>query len=81
MNLITVAYTYPNEEGKQTAMLFDETLVRKACKINGCDDDLTEDCIEGMREGLNMICSSCLFTLIFDLDVEPEYEKINHVEI
>ena len=71
MKLI-VTYTYPNEEDKRAAMLFDETLIREACKINKCDNDLVEDCIENMREGLGN-CTGCYLALVLDLDVEPEY--------
>ena len=70
---LTVTYTYPNEEGKKAAMLFDETLVRQACKLNGCDDDLMEDCIANMREEIDG-CTDCYLALVLHLDAEPEYK-------
>ena len=71
---LTVTYTYPNNAGKRDAMLFDEALVRMACKLNKCDAELMEGCMENMQAGLND-CISCYCALIIDLDAEPEYKK------
>ena len=77
---LTVTYSYPNDEGKKVALLFDEKIVRMACKINKCEDDLMEECIENMREGFEG-CADCYLALVIKLDATPEYgETISNIK-
>lgn len=58
--------------GGKEWLCFDESDVRKACVLAGCDAEMIAGCIANFREGKDD-CVSCYINLINDLDAVPEY--------
>jgi hypothetical protein len=60
-------------------LCFKEEDIRKACRLNGCDAETIDDCVENMRDGQED-CTDCYVTLINDLDVAPEYKLVREAK-
>jgi len=54
-------------------MFYEESDIRKACKLAGCDDEDIEECIELMKN-FECDCVSCYLELCNSLNVLPEYK-------
>ena len=56
---------------------FEESDIRNACKNVGCDSEMIDDCIEGMK-AKDYQCTTCFVELCNTKGVNLKYRAINN---